>query len=397
MSSFDAYQGALDTSGLDDSMDMGHFDSFLASKPKVEPVVEKIVKKAEPELEAEVDALKPAPVASDSTDDAKSKATGGSSAQAQTPVTNAGSPAEQHPAQPHLTEDEDSEQSLDEIGRELHDDDRVDGDEDSGQDDTDLDDVGLDDADQLDKPDEENEPAGDDALEDRELIVAPVSDSGLQAPASTGASEKAQAEAAGLIWPKGLRIADMGNSPVRVKNLPDEVADPLAEQLAEAVVNSNSRVHAGIARAWAQRHSQTALVMAYMCAHLQLELDLDPSTAQVVSFFRTADPVLGAVLTRLDSLNEANSSLDKALRRHARLTSDRLGELGRTGRVAEMGLSFLLADRAENLSVGLSAAAQLPFEAKESSVLDARTVVRRASEDTHRREKDQQGREHWRK
>lgn len=433
MSGFDAYSDALNSSlgGMD--MEMDHFDKYLtkpaaaparpeqqnkdqtpapASEPKsADPSPDKESEELEREKtdrqelatameqerqaqEDDDDRLETATSRAQDQDSARNDAERGGSAE------GSGAGGDQSQPQPQSGDDAEAEHSFDDLEVDLG----ADAEADAGaEEDPETGAEGSGGPEEADADDpEEQAPADSPEPEPspvrRKIAVASARRkrrAGEMLTAPHDLSEVQRAEEVGLIWPKGLKMGSLKAAAVfQVKMLPKELSDALVQKLADTVVYE-ANIDPSIALPWARRFSGSAIVMAYLCAHLGLDLDIDAATAQAVDFFRVDEPVLGAVLQRLDEVNEVNNELAQSLREHARGSNGKMRELEKMARSSELGLSFLLADRAENLTRGLTSAAQLPFEEKEESVLDARKAVRAAARGVTQREKDRIGRDYW--
>lgn len=182
----------------------------------------------------------------------------------------------------------------------------------------------------------------------------------------------------------GFKINSSGAQP-HVRNLPDVLVDRLREQLVQTLVREFNISHRE-ADGFASRLSQGSLVTAFLMAALDVVVDVDAATKQASTIFRQQDSMLAAILTRLDGLESRGVTQHRNLEK----ITTRLKETQETSAVLEYGISYLLADRVENLSRGVNSAADLNLGQK--GTLVARDKVRTETSHQLRREREREGR-----
>ncbi|WP_328791421.1 MULTISPECIES: hypothetical protein [unclassified Streptomyces] len=182
----------------------------------------------------------------------------------------------------------------------------------------------------------------------------------------------------------GFRLAGVQSQP-HIKALPDSVMNALREQLRAAAVRELG-VSDSAARGFSRRLSQGTLVMAFLLAQLDLHLDADPATERAVELFRSRDPLLGGVLTRLMSIEAVERERDGLLRK----LRDELGEVRQTSAVIEQALAYSIADRTENFLRGSHNLHDAPITHKEA--IHLRDMAREATQKQSRLEREREGR-----
>ncbi|MFJ3858351.1 hypothetical protein ACIPRL_19155 [Streptomyces sp. NPDC090085] len=201
------------------------------------------------------------------------------------------------------------------------------------------------------------------------------------APSKGGSGSTADAAA---LPQSGFRLVGVQSQP-HIKALPDSVMNALREQLRAAAVRELG-VSDSAARGFSRRLSQGTLVMAFLLAHLDLHLDADPATERAVELFRSRDPLLGGVLTRLMGIEAVERERDGLLRK----LRDELGEVRRTSAVIEQALAYSIADRTENFLRGSHNLHDAPITHKEAIRL--RDMAREATRKQLRLEREREGR-----
>ncbi|MFJ4316704.1 hypothetical protein ACIP46_15645 [Streptomyces lavendulae] len=182
----------------------------------------------------------------------------------------------------------------------------------------------------------------------------------------------------------GFRLVGVQSQP-HIKALPESVMNALREQLRAAAVRELG-VSDSAAREFSRRLSQGTLVMAFLLAQLDLRLDADPATERAVELFRSRDPLLGSVLTRLMSIEGVERERDGLLRK----LRDELGEMRQTSAVIEQALAYSIADRTENFLRGSHNLHDAPITHKEAIRL--RDMAREATRKQSRLEREREGR-----
>ncbi|MFJ8212548.1 hypothetical protein [Streptomyces sp. NPDC096033] len=182
----------------------------------------------------------------------------------------------------------------------------------------------------------------------------------------------------------GFRLVGVQSQP-HIKALPESVMNALREQLRAAAVRELG-VSDSAAREFSRRLSQGTLVMAFLLAQLDLRLDADPATERAVELFRSRDPLLGSVLTRLVSIEAVERERDGLLRK----LRDELGEVRQTSAVIEQALAYSIADRTENFLRGSHNLHDAPITHKEA--IHLRDMAREATRKQSRLEREREGR-----
>ncbi|MFK0154082.1 hypothetical protein ACIQVK_18675 [Streptomyces sp. NPDC090493] len=204
----------------------------------------------------------------------------------------------------------------------------------------------------------------------------------VQSAASRGGSGST-AETATLPQ-SGFRLVGVQSQP-HIKALPESIMNALREQLRAAAVREVG-VSDSAAREFSRRLSQGTLVTAFLMAQLDLRLDADPATERAVELFRSRDPLLGSVVTRLANIEAAEHERDEVLRK----LRDELGEVRQTSAVVEQALAYSIADRTENFLRGSHNLHDAPITHKEAIYL--RNKVREATRKQLTLEREQEGR-----
>lgn len=181
-----------------------------------------------------------------------------------------------------------------------------------------------------------------------------------------------------------FRVADVVSQPT-VRALPEAVMIGLREQLRAASVRE-AGASDDEAQVFAKRLSQASLVTAFLLAHLDLGIGVDAATARAAELFRSQDPLLGRVASRLDALIAAEAARGDHLAqvredlREARLTAD----------VVEQVLAYSVADRTEHLARGTVGVGDLDL--RHDSAIRLRDQAREATRKQRRIEADRDGR-----
>lgn len=184
----------------------------------------------------------------------------------------------------------------------------------------------------------------------------------------------------------GFRVLSDQAQPI-FKNVPDVLVTQMRSQL-EAIIVRELGLSEGEAKLFCERLSQGALTTAFLMAHLDVRVDVDPATERAAVLFRRHDSLLGTVAQRVERLQESatiqRDLLSKAV--------DALRETRRADAVLEQGVSWLLAERVEHLGKSISSAANLPLGHK--SAVEARDKLRDATAKLERLEREREGRAH---
>lgn len=233
------------------------------------------------------------------------------------------------------------------------------------------------------KPDE---PTVDEAVKQEDPPVAlQMTDhqDAVQAAATKGGSGGTD-EAAAVLPSSGFRIGGVERQP-HIRSLPDGVVDMLREKLRAAAVRELGVADAA-ARDFSERVSQGTLVTAFLLAQLDVRLDVDPATQCSAELFRSADPLLGAAVARLEALEAGAQAQDELMRK----MRTELREVRETSGVVEQALAYSIADREENLTRGEHNAATVPLTHK--SAMGVRDRMRELTKKQQQVEKDRDGR-----
>ncbi|WP_433855212.1 hypothetical protein [Streptomyces kronopolitis] len=204
----------------------------------------------------------------------------------------------------------------------------------------------------------------------------------VQSAASKGGSGSAAATA--TLPQSGFRLAGVQSQP-HIKALPESIMNALREQLRAAAVRELG-VSDSTAREFSQRLSQGTLVTAFLLAQLDLHLDADPATERAVELFRSRDPLLGSVVTRLANIEAAEREQDGLLRK----LRDELGEVRQTSTVVEQALAYSIADHTENFLRGSHNLHDAPITHKEAIYF--RDKAREATRKQLKLERERDGR-----
>lgn len=170
-----------------------------------------------------------------------------------------------------------------------------------------------------------------------------------------------------------------------IRGLSDPMVSALRGQVRDAAVRELG-VSVGDARDFAERLSQSALVMAFLMAQLDVRVETDPGTARAAELLRSRDPLLGAVLARVIDL-EKGQLLQQGLL--AKVT-DSIDEVRETTYVVEQSLAYSIADRTENFLRGSHDIHAAPITHKEAVAL--RDRARDQTRRQHKLEVERDGR-----
>lgn len=182
----------------------------------------------------------------------------------------------------------------------------------------------------------------------------------------------------------GFRLAGVQRQP-HIKALPDRIMNALREHLRAAAVRELG-VSDSAAREFSRRLSQGTLVTAFLLAQLDLHLDADPATERAIELFRSRDPLLGSLVTRLMSIEAAEHGRDRLLSK----LRDELDEVRQTSAVVEQALAYSIADRTENFLRGSHNLHDAPITHKEAIYL--RDKLREETSKQSKREREREGR-----
>src|SRR5699024_5238271 len=120
----------------------------------------------------------------------------------------------------------------------------------------------------------------------------------VQAAASTATKGGSGSDPDGssLLPSSGFQLT--GSKP-QIRALPKEIITVLREQLRSAATRE-LKVSDQEARDFSERLSQGSLVTAFLLAQLDLRMEADPTTTRAAELFRSRDPLLGSVVTRME-------------------------------------------------------------------------------------------------
>lgn len=189
--------------------------------------------------------------------------------------------------------------------------------------------------------------------------------------------------------PLSLTGPDRGDPP-KVLNMPPEIIMTLRAEVSRQLVETYGLREAE-AQSYAASAGQASLVIAFLAAYLDLPLEADRRTMLLMRLFRGRNPLLGAVLARLEALEEAERSTQRTLQ-HVRddgaVTAARI-------EATEMSATWLVAERA-GLEVASNLGRATDDELTERLVgrpaTRMRDLVREAARTQHDRETKRQGR-----
>lgn len=181
-----------------------------------------------------------------------------------------------------------------------------------------------------------------------------------------------------------FRVADVVSQPT-VRALPEAVMIGLREQLRSAAVReAGASDHQ--AQVFAKRLSQASLITAFLLAHLDLGIGVDAATARAAELFRSRNPLLGRVASRLEAHIAAEADRGDQLVQ----LREELREVRLTADVLEQVLAYSVADRTEHLARGTAGVGDLDL--RHGSVIRLRDRAREATRKQHRVEADRDGR-----
>lgn len=183
---------------------------------------------------------------------------------------------------------------------------------------------------------------------------------------------------------EAFKISEGAGSP-QVRGMPDELLGRVREQIrAQAVRDMGASDDE--AMKFAQRLSQSSIVVALLMAQFDVQVQCDPSTTLAARLLRSRDPLLGVVAQRLEALEERELVRQKSF--------DKLRETNRSMdevlRSVEVGLAFTIADRFEHLVRGGGLAKDAEFD--HHSARNVRERLRSLAHSDIRRENEQRGR-----
>lgn len=182
----------------------------------------------------------------------------------------------------------------------------------------------------------------------------------------------------------GFALPEVKTSPV-VRGIPSEIVTALRTRLKAAAIREKG-VSDTVADAFSEQLSQSALVIAFLLAQLDVRMDADAATSVAVELFRSQDPLLGSVVERMDELEAREVEQADQVKTLVKL----LSEVKTTGDVIEHALAYSIADRTENLARGSHTVDSIQLGHKSAVV-----VRDRAREETKKRiklEKERDGR-----
>lgn len=184
----------------------------------------------------------------------------------------------------------------------------------------------------------------------------------------------------------GFRVKTGGRD-LLVRNLPKQLLLELRERVRASLERERPELESSDVRGFAESVSQSALVMAFLMATLDIEISVDETTGFVCGLLRAQDPLLGAVVGRLDDLEEQGVEQSEYLA----LIDGRLRDMERREQALEQMGAFLIADQLENLlRFGEHTVGDFPIMHR--STLRVRDRVREEMVKQQRREREREGR-----
>ncbi|MGH3977304.1 MAG: hypothetical protein ACRDS9_28920, partial [Pseudonocardiaceae bacterium] len=159
---------------------------------------------------------------------------------------------------------------------------------------------------------------------------------------------------AGLLNRTGFALRGV-ETPI-VRKLPDKIDFQLRSELSRALAQDPA-VTGAQAKRFCDGLSQGALVVAFLAAHLDLDLPTDTSTTLTTALFRSRSPLLAGVLERLTRLEQTTVETASNL---AKVHQD-VRELDQRSEIIEQGVAWAVAERAENLVRGANTVRDVDF------------------------------------
>lgn len=202
--------------------------------------------------------------------------------------------------------------------------------------------------------------------------------------AATGTKGGGAGGTATALPESGFRVEGPQSQPL-VRNLPRQVVEAMRTQLRTAAVRERGASDSA-AEAFSQRLSQGALVTAFLLAQLDVRIDTDPATQAAAELFRSQDPLLGSVASRMDSLEQLERSSAAQLEKLDKAVTD----LQRTNAAIEQAIAYSIADRTENFLRGSHDIHEAPITHKDAIYI--RDKVREETQKRSQFERDQHGR-----
>ncbi|MGH3997267.1 MAG: hypothetical protein ACRDTJ_07370 [Pseudonocardiaceae bacterium] len=206
--------------------------------------------------------------------------------------------------------------------------------------------------------------AGGASADSAEAVGAPVGRSARLAPA-------------GLLNRSGFALRGV-ETPV-VRRLPDKLDSQLRSELRRALAQDPTVTEAQ-AKRFCDGLSQGALVVAFLAAHLDLDLPTDTSTTLTTALFRSRSPLLAGVLERLTRLEQTTAETASNL---TKVHQD-VREMDQRSEIIEQGVAWTVAERAENLVRGANTVRDVDFN--HPSAVAMRDKARADMKDLRRRE-----------
>lgn len=237
---------------------------------------------------------------------------------------------------------------------------------------------------ELDAP--EAAPAAEPVLEPEAEDQVPTSlqktDHQEAVQAAASAPAKGGSGGADLLPNSGFRLS--GSKP-HIRALPEEIITVLREQLRSAAVRELG-VSDQAARDFSERLSQGTLVTGFLLAQLDLRMDADPATMRAAELFRSRDPLLGSVVSRMEELEHTGQRHEVTLG----TLRDELRQVRQTAAVIEQAVAYFIADRTENFLRGQHDIREAPITHRSS--LFVRDKIREETQKQQRIERDREGR-----
>jgi hypothetical protein len=205
-----------------------------------------------------------------------------------------------------------------------------------------------------------------------------------QQDAIQAAGTKGGGSVATTLPESGFRVEGLQSQPL-VRNLPRQVVEAMRAQLRTAAVRERGATDSA-AEAFSRRLSQGALVTAFLLAQLDVRIDTDPATQAAAELFRSQDPLLGSVASRMDSLEQLERSSAAQLEKLGKAVTD----VQRTNAAIEQAIAYSIADRTENFLRGSHDIHEAPITHKDAIYI--RDKVREETQKRSQFERDQDGR-----
>lgn len=186
----------------------------------------------------------------------------------------------------------------------------------------------------------------------------------------------------------GFALKNEGERPV-IRALPSELNIKLRSDLRRAAVRELG-VAETQAREFSEGLSQAALVVAFLSAQLDVDLETDPTTEQATRLFQSRDPLLGSLINRLAAVERVGHATEGRLLR----VQKGLTKIAQQADVSELAMSWLIAERG-GAGVARGAGGVDDVEVTHKEALRMRERAREATTRQRQAEQAQEGRP-WR-